>query len=144
MTVKRFDVRRQDKSYRTSRVAIPDVFSDFLFGQMLEGKEEQIFADIIDAEGQILPAHIRQIQSQKQESTGKEVCEFELELLDGRGYGEKIYLDEQRRVSKRSLRHEFIRKIVRCSLENVLKEFPERADYVLQTSRLTERNYPYN
>jgi hypothetical protein len=144
MTVKRFDGRRTDKSYRTSSAAIPDVFSDFLFGQILESTDQQIFADIIDAEGQILPAHIRRIQSSKHEDAGTAGYEFELELLDGRGYTEKLYLDEQRRVSRRLVRHELIHSIERSSLENVLKEFPERADYVLQTGMLTERNYPYN
>jgi hypothetical protein len=137
MTVKRFDGRRSDRSYRTSRAAIPDVFSDFLFGQMLESSEEQIFADIIDAEGQILPAHIRRIRHADQEGIGTAGYEFDLELLDGRGYTEKIQLDEQMRISRRLVRHELIHKIERSSLENVLNKFPERADYVQQTNRYT-------
>jgi hypothetical protein len=64
-----------------------------------------------------------------------------MEFLDGRGFSEQVYLDDQRRISRRLLQQESTYTLERTSAENILREFPEQGSYILQKkSKILEQN----
>lgn len=143
MTVKKFGQRAEEKNYQISPAAIPDVLGDLLFSQMLDSDQKEIFVDIIEADGKIIPALISGIESPRRSASqnrgsGADVTNeeaiyaFSVQLLDGRGFSEQVYLDDQRRISKRLLQQEGTYTFERTSAENILREFPEQGSYILQ------------
>jgi hypothetical protein len=145
ITVRKFGKTIEDSSYQLNSVAIPNIFSDLTFIQMLNSSHEEIIMDIIDADGDILPLLVSKID--KDDSTIRQffskaadyseiALALRLELLDGRGFSEQVYLDKQGRVLKRLLRREGVYIFERTDADTVLKQFPERAEYILKRSRL--------
>jgi hypothetical protein len=88
--------------------------------------------DIIQPEGTILPIFISRAE-RKDFAAEKDVAHvFKVEFLDGQGFSEWLYLDEQGRISKRRLRRGRIYLLERSSAERIAREFPGRADYILK------------
>lgn len=142
MTVSKFGPKAKDKSYRLGSAAIPDILADLTFSQMLDSSHKKILVDIIDAEGAIIPAVISRIEGQQPPAAEEEAAYvLKVEFLDGQGFSEQVYLDSQRQVSKRLLQQENIYTIERSSAENVLKQFPERAEFILR-KKMLEQNQP--
>jgi hypothetical protein len=144
MTVKEFDLQAKEKDYQISPAAIPDVLGKYIFSQMLDSDQEEIFVDIIEADGKITPALISRIEvspsfASQNRSSGADVAQeevayvFRMEFLDGRGFSEQVYLDDQRRISRRLLQQESTYTLERTSAENILREFPEQGSYILQS-----------
>jgi len=145
MTVKQFSLRAEERNYQIGPAAIPDVLSEFVFSQMLDSDRKEILVDIIGANGEIIPARVSRVEtpqpldSQNQGSetdvAGEEPAYvFNIEILDGRGFSERVYLDGQMQASRIVLQHESTYTLERTSAENVLKEFPEQGKYILQSS----------
>ena len=131
MTVRKYGVWAKEKTYQLSPVAIPDVFGEFAFGQMLDSNQEKIFLDIVEADGTILPTLISRIEAKDIAASEEAAYVFGVEFLDGRGFSQQIYLDDQMRITKRLLRQESIYTLERTSIENILRQFPEQAEYIL-------------
>lgn len=154
MTVKEFDLQTREKSYQISPAAIPDVLGEFVFSRMLDSDQKKIFVDIIEADGKITPALVSRIdarspaslqnQSGEIDVAGEEtVYVFNVEILDGRGFSEQVYLNSQRRISRRLLQQESTYTLERTGAENILKEFPEQSSYILQRKdKILEQNQP--
>jgi hypothetical protein len=144
MTVKEFDLQTKEKDYQISPAAIPDVLSEFIFSQMIDNNSRKILVDTIEPDGKITPTLISRtdahspaaLQSQSSETdVAKEetVYVFEVEILDGRGFSERVYLNSQKQISKMLLQQESIYTLERTSAENILREFPEQGSYILQS-----------
>lgn len=147
-TGRKFGVKAEDKSYQIGSAAIPDIFGELTFSQMLDSNHEEILVDIIEADGTIMPVLISRIEKNGSaagqffsEAAAQEQVSYvlRLELLDGRGFSEQMYLDDQRRILKRLLRREGIYILERTSAETILREFPERGDYILQKGKMLEQ-----
>ena len=134
MTVKEFSLQTDEKDYQLSTAAIPEVLFDQLLVQMLASGCEKIIVDIIDAHGTITPAFVYR------EEAEDAAYVFELQLLDGRGFSEQLYLDSREQIFKISLWQEGLYTLERTDAENILSQFPERADYILQKSKTLEQN----
>ena len=127
MTVKKFEPNIKDENYLLNPAAIPEVFLELVFGQLLEGSYDQIVVDIIEPDGSITPALV------SKDSAGAETAYLlRLELLNGTGFRQKVWLDDQKRISKILLQQKNPFTLERTSLENILNKFPERADYLRQ------------
>ena len=160
MTVKEFDRQAEEKDYQISPAAIPEVLDEFVFSQMLDSDQKEIFVDIIEADGKITPAHICRTEEsspfaptvpegQNGGGSGAEVTReeaayvFRVEFLDGRGFSEKVYLDDQRQISRRLIEQEGTYTLERTSAENILREFPEQGSYILQKKdKILEQGQP--
>ncbi len=128
MTVRKFDTRTREKSYRLGLAAIPDVFLDQVLWKMLDANKEKIIVDIVDASGEITPTSVSRIE------TGKDAASaFELKFLDGRGFSEQVFLDEQRQIHRILLHQENMYSLERTSAESVESEFPEHAQRFLRS-----------
>jgi len=174
MTVREYGPRPKEKNYRLSAAAIPEVLLDLAFSQLLERDDERIIVDVIEADGKIIPTLVSRIDVedsaaaesdpvlQRGQNGGDEwqaeqkvAYVLKTEPLDGGGFSEQLYLDAQRRISKRLLRSpnaikgvlEPLRQkgmytLQRCSVEDMLEQFPERADYILAVSGGLSRRSP--
>ncbi len=153
MTVKKFDRRTEKQDYQISPTAIPDVLGELVLSQMLDSDEKEIFVDIIEADGKIIPALVSRIKAHplasQNRSNGAAISReeaayvFRVELLDGLGFSEQVYLDDQRRISRRLLQQENVYTFERTSAENILEEFPEQGSYILQRKdKILEQDQP--
>jgi len=161
MTVKRFGPRAKENDYRICSAAIPDVLSELIFSQMLDSHHKKIFVDIIEAEGTVLPTLVSRVEAEDFVAAERDgvlqtfyeagdeqefTYVFRLDFLDGRGFSQQLYLDDQRRISKILLRQERIYLLERTSLKDIVGQFPERADYILgalQKNKMLEQSQPW-
>lgn len=143
MAVKKFGQRVEEKLCQISSAAIPDILSELLFSQMLDSSQKEVFVDIIGADSEIIPTLISRIEqprpvvSQNQSSvaafTEEEIVyAFKVEFLDGKGFSEQVYLDEDGQVLGRLLQQDGTYTLKRTNTENILKEFPKEGSYILQ------------
>lgn len=172
MTVKKSNRGGPEKICRLGPAAIPELLLEFLFSQMLDSGQEKIMVDIIEADGIITPAIISIMTQSNKPSAAtpdlsgtdaepaahdEEQAEyvFKLVLLDDSGFSEQIYLDRNRHVFKRLLARPVAKKgiwetlhqkdiyiLERTSLDNILKQFPQRASRIMQNSKIFEPNQP--
>ena len=143
MTVKKFSPQTEEKNYRISPEAIPEVLLEQLLSQMLDSDHKKILVEVIENDGTIVPALISRIEAEDS-ATDEERAQYilKVELLDGRGYTELVYLDSQRHISKRLSLYKRGLILERATVENILRQFPERADYILQKNKMLEQNQP--
>lgn len=140
MSVKRLGPPDKQSNYRVGPAVIPDILSELIFSQMLDSYHKKILVDIIKAEGTIMPTRISRIKAEEDGSLQafyKTAAEqkfpyvFRVEFLDGRGFSQQVYLDNQHQISKILLWQERVYLLERTSLKDVVGQFPERADYIL-------------
>jgi hypothetical protein len=129
LTVKRYGPQDGEENYQLGPAAIPDALLDYLFVRMLEAGLEKLAADVIEYNGNITPILVSRI-------TAESGYALKVELLDGRGFYEEVYLDDGKQILKRQLHHEIIYTFERTSSETVVSLFPERADYILQKNKM--------
>lgn len=111
MTVGKLTRSSGEKNYRLNPATIPRILLELLFNQMLGSYYERIIVDVVEADGTITPAIVSKITTEE-----KDRYILTLQLLNGSSFYE------------------------RTSMENILKIFPERADYILQKNRLLEQS----
>lgn len=135
ITVTQLGPRPRRENYQLGPAAIPDILFDRLLSQMLDDSCEEIIADLIDAQGQIIPTLISKIKiNDTADFEGQVQFAFELEFLDGRGFRETVYLDSHRRIKKRILHQQGLYILERTDAQTILEQFPERAEYILKHS----------
>jgi len=134
MTVYKLAGRSRQQKYRPGPASIPEPFLELVLTEMLEGGYEEIIVDIIEHNGTIAPVLISALPGETAESSDAHA--FQLQLLDGRGFSQRLYLNEQMRVSRALLQQEKTYLLERTTAEEVLRLFPERADYILQKNSL--------
>jgi len=137
ITVRKFQDRPAENTYHLGPAAIPDVFLDQILMQMLENGISRIIVDIIDAGGNIIPTHIAAIEVTKDLTAGEDAAyAFMLELMDGRGFSEKIYLNNQKQIYLRLARQDNIYILERAEVESIVDKFPEHAELILRKKQM--------
>jgi len=145
MTVRKFGQTVEHNSYNISSAAIPNIFDALTFSQMLDSDYEEVIVDIIGADGVILPLLVSRTEKDASaverffsEGAAQEQVTYvlRLELLDGRGFFDQVYLDKQGRILKRLLQREEAYILERTNAETILREFPERSDYILRSNKM--------
>ena len=137
MTVTISGVRPEEKNYRLGPAAIPDVFLDQILGQMLDSGQEEIVVDIFEAHGKVTPTFVSKIEAAEDNPDGRDAAyAFKLELLDGRGFYEQVYLDGRKQIYKMLLQQQDSYSIERSTAENIVREFPGYAQYVLRNHQV--------
>ncbi|MHC4437513.1 MAG: hypothetical protein ACYS3S_09155 [Planctomycetota bacterium] len=110
LTIREFKTPPGEKSCQSGPAMIPDIFFN----------------------GKIIPAHIAAVEVAKDsDADEKTAYVFKLELLDGRGFSERLYLNDQKQVYKRLVRQHKLFTLERTSAENITNEFPEYAERFL-------------
>ena len=162
MTVRKLKPQAKEKKYQLSSAAIPEVFLEFTFSRMLDSDHKKIVVDTIEADGTITPRFISRIEAEDyappsatSRSEEKAAYVLRVEFLGRRGFSEQVYLNSQKQISRilmgtpttikgvwRPLRHENAYVLERTSAENILREFPEQADYILQKNKMLKQDQP--
>jgi hypothetical protein len=133
MTVTKSGVRPEEENYRLGPAAIPDVFLDQVLGQMLDCRKEEIIVDIVEAHGKVTPTFVSKIEAAKDSAGGQDAAyAFKLELLDGRGFTEQVYLNDRKQIYRMLLQQQDSYIVERSTAEDIIREFPGYAQYVLQ------------
>ena len=142
MTVRKSDVQPEEKSCRLSSSAIPTIFFQQLISVMLDSDKREIIADIIKPDGTITPTFISRIETKGPAASEQATYTLKLEFLGTGGFFEQAYLDKQKQISKRVFHLENIAIFDRATEKDILREFPERADSILQNNKVPEPNIP--
>jgi len=142
MTVRQPGLQLREKNYRLNPAAIPVVLLELAFSQLLEGGSEKVIVDIIGSDGTITPTLISRIRAEKTYDAEEQAVYniLQLEFLDGSGFSEQVYLDDQGWVLKKLVRRGSVFVLERTSLENIVRQFPERSEYILQNSEMLEQD----
>jgi len=136
ITISAFHTLPDENSYQLGPAMIPDVFLDQLLIQMLDSEKDQIVIDIIEATGKIIPTLLTAIETTEVTTADEDAAYvFELELLDGRGFSEKLFLNDQKQVYKRLASQDNLYILERTSAENIAREFPEHAERILRNNQ---------
>ena len=131
------------KNYQLGPAAIPDVFLEQLFSQILDSDHKKLIVDIIVPDGTITPVLISKIEAEDTTAAEEDAAyALRMELLNNRGFSELAYFDSQKQISKRLLQQKELYILERTDAENILREFPERAAYILQRNKTLEQNQP--
>lgn len=137
MTVMEAGVQPEKNNYRLGPSAIPDVFIDQVLGQMLDSGKKEIIVDVVNAYGKITPTFVSGIEAAKDEPEARNAAYvFKLELLDGRGFYELLYLNEQKQTYRMFLQREDAYIVERTTAEEIVREFPVYAQTVLQNRQM--------
>ena len=137
MTVRDFRTQIELK-HRLSPVAIPDIFIEALLSRIIESNTKQIIVDIIDADGKITPT----LASVIEENTDDEGTPYviKLELLDGQGFSQLIYLNSHRQIARVIVQQNKRYILEAATRADIVREFPERADFLTQKSDIFQDN----
>lgn len=133
LTVTGLSRNKKVQSYKPGSASIPNFLLDLVFSQMLDSARERIIVDTIDAGGKMVEVLICKIKSgDSGPSPTGPAYELNVEFLDERGVSEKVYFNSRGRISKILLRQNGLYLFERTDAENILRQFPERADYILK------------
>ncbi len=137
MTVEKISEESREKNYYLSTAAIPEVFLDEFFLQVLEGNEKEIIIDMIEANGKITPTLVSRIEVGDDFAADDETAYIlKLEFLDGRNSYQLIYFNNQKRSYKTFVRQEDVYVLTSTTIEDIKKEFPERAGDLPDTNKM--------
>jgi hypothetical protein len=134
LTVRKFDVQPEGKCYQLSPAAVPNIFLQQILSQMINSDTKEIIVDIIRPDGTIAPTYICRIESTDTAADQGAAYKLEVGLSSEGGFSEQVYLDRQKQISKKVLQLETVSMFERAAPTDILKEFPERADIILQKS----------
>lgn len=138
ITISKYGLESQQDSFIFSTVAIPDALLGLFSYEMLKSDAKEIIVDTISGEGKVVPTMISKVEPGDDIFTDEETAYIlKLEPLDGKGYYEQIYLDNNRKIYKRLLRQEDLYTLVKASMEEIKTQFPERADHVIKNNSET-------
>jgi len=141
ITVRGFSPQIEEKSYQSGPAAIPEVFIEFIFSKMFNRGHKEAIVDIVNADGTIIPTLISRFESEDAAVVEEGVGYiFNLNPLNNPGSFQRFYLDEQMHILKILLRQENIYTLELTSEENILREFPERADYILHGNEIFQQD----
>jgi hypothetical protein len=126
----------QSKSYHLSHTAIPEIFIEQLISQVLDSDKNEIIVDIIEADGKISPMLVSGIETKKDVATDEVTYLLELELLDGRGYSEQVFLNEEKQVFKKLIHQRDTYILESTTSEDIMGRFPEWTEYILQADKM--------
>jgi len=126
-----------ERTYRFGSAAIPDLLGTMVIEEMIKTGTDRIVLDVISDEGRILPVLICKIKDNK--TNEKADYEFELKILDGRNFFQRIYLDKNAEPIGYVAWQDEVFVFERTDEKQVLRAFPEQADYVLQKNKILKK-----
>lgn len=139
VTVRKLAPPAEKKIYHVGPAAVPEFFIDQLLSQFLDSTYKQIIVDIIEADGKIVPALISRTDITGADDKDNASYLLNMEILDGSGSSQKTYLNSRKQILKISLQQKDLYVLEKTDLENIVKQFPEQAGYVLDRSRFLKQ-----
>jgi len=134
ITIRKLSQRAVEKNYQINAFSIPDILSEFVFFEMLANDYQEIIVDIIEADGTISPALIKK---ESTKTNSEQV--FRVEFLNNKAASQLIYFDNQGQIWKKLFLQQDI-SLEMCNIEDIAREFPERADYTMLKDKILNKN----
>jgi len=123
----------KEQRFKPSSAFLPSPLLNLALSRMIEAGIEKIIVDLIEADGTISPMVISASRpGNLHQDQQKLKYKFSLKMLGPGKFSEVVYLDDQNRVSKVTLQGNNGYFLERTGRENVLRQFPERAGYILK------------
>ena len=137
MTVEKTGEESVEKSYYLSAAAIPEIFLEEVFLQVLDDDEKEVIIDKIEANGKITPTLISRIEIDEDPAADSETAYIlKLEFLDGRDFYQLIYFNDKKQSYKKLVRQEYVFVLTSTTIEDVKEKFPERAGDLPDTNKM--------
>ena len=131
ISIVKFGPRPDKKNYSINPAALPDSFLNFALSQIIDSHHEKFIIDTIEPDGTISPVFV---------SKGKTPLNtgymLEIEFLNNSKISQQMFLDNKKEVSRILFRQDGVYTIERANKEDILREFPQRADYILQKEKI--------
>ncbi len=133
-----------DRKYRPGPLAVPRILLELFVVQMFKQGIEQCVIDLIDEDGRVTPVVVSEISAeQARGDLGNDKIEYaaklEYQYLGGQDSYRRMYFDGDKRVILEAVKREKLLFLERASGESLAKEFPERADLLLNSDKLKEK-----
>jgi hypothetical protein len=141
LTVTRLARTKRTQKYKPGPASIPDFLLDLVFTQMLESNHRKIIVDTINTDGSLGKVVISKMKNKLPGPPKAEPAyKLKVQFLGDRRFSQEVHLDSRGHISK--IWQDDTYRLERTNAENILKLFPERADYILQKNKLPEPNKP--
>ncbi|MHC4623151.1 MAG: hypothetical protein ACYS4W_04545 [Planctomycetota bacterium] len=131
LTVTRSNHSRVETSYEAEAEAVPEYLLELVLSQMLESNHSRIIIDTISPEGRMVEVAVSIVRDvgMAQTETG---YYLKVDFPDKPRYSQKVYFDDRGRISKILVEQEGAYLFERADAEDMLRFFPDWADYFLQ------------
>lgn len=140
LTIKKIGFGSVENTCYPGTASIPDILLDPFFVKLLESDQQKAQIDMIKDNGKITPTLITRIENIQDDTTDNNAAYIlRLDFLDN-GSSEKIYLDRDMGVFERLVQLDEPYLFKKATVEQVTKEFPERAEEILQITQNTNKN----
>ncbi|UCG49468.1 MAG: hypothetical protein JSU94_06730 [Phycisphaerales bacterium] len=146
MTVSKSVEQRRERNYQLSAAAIPAILLKQVLVEMLDCDRQELVVDIVESGGRVSAVYISLLESDESGWTGEKEAEhvFQVELLNGRGGFERIYVDGQGWILGRLSRMDDGFIFERSDAESLARRFPAHSEYLLKGDRAVEWGEPEN
>ena len=129
-------VNQRTSEYELGEATVPDVILDPVLTRVLDSNEQAVIIDVIRSEGIIMPAYVEKMPPAKGQTDNNSV---RMEWLDGRGYWQQTYYDSSKKTTKILLGQESTYTLSPADANEIMRIFPERADFVRDKKQLIDR-----
>jgi hypothetical protein len=131
LTVTRNNGNMVKESYKPAPALVPDFLLDLVLGEMLEGGQVKIIIDTISAEGRVVEVVISR-SSDGGSSASEGAYRLNVDFLGEPRYSQIVYFDGEGQISKKLMEKGGTYLFERAGVEDMLRYFPDWADYFLQ------------
>jgi len=119
--------------------SMPNPLLDIVFLQMIENQTRRAILNVITPEGTVSPTLVSAKQVKGSARTDQRPgYKFTVKLLDGSGSSEVVSLNTQKEISRIVLKQDHMLTFEPTTPENIVRLFPEHADYILQAGEILE------
>lgn len=141
LTLRESTGRLRESAYRLNPAVIPEIFLEQLFSRMVDSGRKEIVVDIIESDGAITPMYFALIQPNQSDTSEQPPAHtLRAGFMHKPDFFEYIYLDEDFRILKRTAQPRRIYTLERQNPGDILRYFPEKAEFILQSNKLIEQN----
>jgi hypothetical protein len=130
--------RTREEHYHDGSMIVPTIFLELLVGRVVENNIKEAVVDMIDSSGNITPALLT--FKPVNENTGEDTKVVTLEFLNGKGFSDLLYLNDDNQISKEIIQHESTYKLERTDIESIEAEFPDQAGDIINQNQLLDSN----
>ncbi len=133
LNVKTLGEQFTQKQYNLSPAALPEIFSDPVFAQMINSHIDSVIIDMVTSTASITPTLVSKVKTLTTATAANAGFVFTVQYLDASGFSEVVYLDSQKQVVKRILKQKRTFTMQRTSADELVINFPEKTDLILHS-----------
>lgn len=133
VTVTSFGRNIEKESYYAGAAAIPEAFADLVLKKMAMSDCNQLVVDLVRTNGGVLPTYVEKVAGD--DANGKK---FTVKYLIDAASVQDVFLDENLKIEK-VVDHSSQRVYYRSTQEEIINNFPERGEFILQKSEIIKQ-----